>query len=321
MNLSYPHISVIVPVYNAEKFLNRCIDSILAQTFTVWELLLIDDGSKDRSGDICDEYAANDSRIRVFHKENGGVSSARNLGLDHAQGEWITFVDADDYVEENFLKSFEGNLDADLVVGGMEWHEGNGMKNVVINSSIAYGYHQCIKIAVEGSLSNLILLAPWGKLYRKGTIESAKNLRFNERMQICEDTYFVYSFIACSKDIRILSLVENGKYVYMPPSSINAKYQLPVDSAVYHMLELEKSYQSLQIMDVQFEIGLPYLFNERCMNDMPNNGKKWYKNRKVKELCLCRSAHLGFFAWVKTWLVFHFFYRLKMYQANKHAYK
>ena len=115
-----PKISVIIPVYNTEKFLHRCIDSILTQTYTDFELLLIDDGSKDSSGSICDEYAEKDSRVRVFHKENGGVSSARNLGLDNAWGEWITFVDSDDYIEENFLKSFDGNLDADLVVGNIQ---------------------------------------------------------------------------------------------------------------------------------------------------------------------------------------------------------
>lgn len=94
-----PIISVIVPVYNAEKYLHRCIDSILAQTFTNFEVLLVNDGSKDNSGKICDEYAVKDQRIRVFHKENGGVSSARNLGLDNARGEWITFVDSDDWIE------------------------------------------------------------------------------------------------------------------------------------------------------------------------------------------------------------------------------
>ena len=91
-----PKISVIVPVYNVEKYLRRCIDSILSQTFSDFELLLIDDGSKDKSGEICDEYAAKDARVRVFHKENGGVSSARNLGLDNAKGDWITFSDSDD---------------------------------------------------------------------------------------------------------------------------------------------------------------------------------------------------------------------------------
>lgn len=97
-------ISIIVPVYNAEKYLNRCIDSILAQTYTDFELLLINDGSKDNSGKICDEYVNKDSRVRVFHKENAGVSKARNLGLDSALGEWITFVDSDDWVREDFLE-------------------------------------------------------------------------------------------------------------------------------------------------------------------------------------------------------------------------
>lgn len=96
-----PTISVIIPVYNAEKYLRRCIDSVLSQTFTDFELLLIDDGSKDKSGAICDEYAAKDSRVRVFHKENGGVSSARNMGLDNACGNYIAFVDADDWIDGN----------------------------------------------------------------------------------------------------------------------------------------------------------------------------------------------------------------------------
>ena len=92
-----PAISVIVPVYNKEPYLHRCIDSILSQTFTDFELLLIDDGSTDRSGEICDAYAGKDKRVRVFHKENGGVSSARNKGIQKANGEWIIFLDADDY--------------------------------------------------------------------------------------------------------------------------------------------------------------------------------------------------------------------------------
>ncbi len=111
-------ISVIIPVYNVEKYLHRCIDSILAQTFTDFELLLINDGSKDNSGKICDEYAAKDSRVRVFHKENGGASSARNLGLDNAKGEWVTFVDSDDWIAaemyHNMLDKAKGE-DADIV--------------------------------------------------------------------------------------------------------------------------------------------------------------------------------------------------------------
>ena len=90
--MNIPQISVIVPVYNVEKYLSRCIESILSQTFTDFELLLIDDGSTDRSGEICDEYAKKDARIRVFHKENSGVSAARNLGLDNAKGELVLLI-------------------------------------------------------------------------------------------------------------------------------------------------------------------------------------------------------------------------------------
>ena len=112
-----PTISVIVPVYNAEKYLHRCIDSVLAQTYTDFELLLIDDGSKDQSGEICDEYAQKDARVRVFHQENGGVSSARNLGLDNAKGEWVTFVDSDDWAKPYYIEHLVASIDgADLVV-------------------------------------------------------------------------------------------------------------------------------------------------------------------------------------------------------------
>lgn len=96
-------VSIIVPVYNEEKHLNRCIDSVLSQTYSELELLLIDDGSTDNSGAICDEYAQKDSRVRVFHKENGGVSKARNLGISKANAEWIMFLDSDDYLIKDAL--------------------------------------------------------------------------------------------------------------------------------------------------------------------------------------------------------------------------
>lgn len=99
-----PVISVIVPVYKAEEYLPRCIESIIAQTFVDFEVLLIDDGSPDNSGKICDDYAIKDKRIKVFHKSNGGVSSARNLGLDNAKGIWVSFIDADDYVSPDFFE-------------------------------------------------------------------------------------------------------------------------------------------------------------------------------------------------------------------------
>lgn len=116
-----PKVSIIVPIFNAEMFLNTCIDSVLSQTFSDFELLLIDDGSIDSSGMICDEYLAKDSRVRVFHKANAGVSSARNIGLDNAQGKYVIFIDADDYWLENSaleqLVQTAEKFDLDLVRG------------------------------------------------------------------------------------------------------------------------------------------------------------------------------------------------------------
>lgn len=114
-------VSIIVPVYKAEQWLHRCIDSILAQTMPDFELLLIDDGSPDKSGEICDEYAAKDSRVRVFHKKNGGVSSARLKGFKESLGEWVMFVDADDLLVVNALSCLVDNsCGVDIVSGGMK---------------------------------------------------------------------------------------------------------------------------------------------------------------------------------------------------------
>ena len=101
---SRPEISIIVPVYKVERYLNECIDSILAQTFTDFELILVDDGSPDGCPALCDAAAAKDSRIRVIHKPNGGVSSARNAGLDTVRGNWIGFVDSDDSIDPSYYE-------------------------------------------------------------------------------------------------------------------------------------------------------------------------------------------------------------------------
>lgn len=112
-------ISIIVPVYKVEPYIHKCVDSILAQTFKDFELILVDDGSPDNCGQICDEYAQKDSRVKVIHKENGGVSSARNVGIDTALGEYITFIDPDDIIEQNMYQVlFEHAIkySADIVV-------------------------------------------------------------------------------------------------------------------------------------------------------------------------------------------------------------
>ena len=128
-----PKISVIVPVYNTEKYLHRCIDSILTQIYTDFELLLINDGSTDSSGTICDENAMRDSRVRVFHKENGGVSSARNRGLREANGKYIMFADSDDTFYPNSLLDIQQLIeeDNDLVVCKLRNGDGLQIKSQI----------------------------------------------------------------------------------------------------------------------------------------------------------------------------------------------
>ena len=130
----FPKISIIVPVYNTEQYLPRCLNSILSQSFIDFELLLVDDGSIDGSGSICDKYAAKDNRVRVFHKENGGVSSARNLGLDEAKGEWICFVDSDDEMLPNGLQTLANGIcdEVDIVMGGYEEVDEFGVMSQVV---------------------------------------------------------------------------------------------------------------------------------------------------------------------------------------------
>lgn len=182
-----PQISVIVPVYKVEKYLGRCVESILTQTFEDFELILVDDGSTDRSGEICDEYAAKDDRIRVIHKQNGGVSSARNAGLDAAQGEFVAFVDSDDYVEPDYLQVL-CNHNVDLSFCGSVRHLEDGSIKDNLIPTVDKGKNE--KKLLQVWLEKGYLCSVWAKLIRKSIINS---LRFREDMCYGEDSVFVMS--------------------------------------------------------------------------------------------------------------------------------
>ena len=198
-----PLVSIIVPVYNAEKYLNRCVDSILSQAMTDFELLLIDDGSKDESGRICDEYAAKDARVRVFHKPNGGVSSARNLGLDNAKGKWITFVDADDRCSCNYLEHLLSKVDddTDLIISYAVICDSTGEKAEVY-PEYRVNATNFERLFVDSDMH--WHSSPWAKLYRASIIYE-NSLRFNEMMHIGEDADFLFSFMLITDKIYVSS--------------------------------------------------------------------------------------------------------------------
>ena len=196
-----PLVSVIVPVYKAEAYLHKCVDSLLAQTMTDFEVLLIDDGSPDHSGAICDEYAAKDSRIRVFHKENGGVSSARNLGLNNALGEYIMFVDSDDWVDFDMLFCMNKEIicsKADIVACDF-------VKESLNNRCVLkYAYDEEIK---GDKLLKLYLdnhyISSCGKIINKSLFQNY-NIEYNESIDYAEDSLIMIKLRYFSKKTRVI---------------------------------------------------------------------------------------------------------------------
>lgn len=184
-----PQISVIVPVYQAEACINQCIKSILAQSYANFELILVDDGSTDNSGLICEEFSRQDDRVRVIHKKNGGVSSARNAGLKIAQGTYITFVDSDDYVAPDYLQVL-ANHDCDMAIcGSVTYYENGSMWSAVPNGNGA------ININAEQLLNwfeNKFLFTVWGKAFSRELLNE-HHISFRENVCYGEDTIFVLS--------------------------------------------------------------------------------------------------------------------------------
>lgn len=199
-----PKISIIVPVYNVAKYLVRCIDSILSQSFTDFELLLVNDGSSDDSGKICDNYAKKDSRIKVYHKENGGVSSARNLGLINACGDWIAFVDSDDYLLVDSLQMFINKIDKniDLIICGYNiCDEDSNLKfsTTIEHRNELIQKEDAIKIMFKNSYYNGYI---YNKLFKRSIIEDNKIL-FNEKIYYNEDRLFCVEYLT-SLNLKIL---------------------------------------------------------------------------------------------------------------------
>src|SRR5690554_115364 len=196
-------ISVIIPVYNAEEYLDECITSVLNQCYTDFELLLIDDGSTDRSGEICDGFAIKDSRVTVFHKKNGGVSSARNLGLKNASGEWVTFVDSDDFISENYFQPTLDFSEQDYIIVNSNEIIGTEKKE--------FRCYQLKKILLDDFFNNYNLFkdfsTPWGKFYKKSIIDK-NNILFDEDLDLGEDVIFNLSFLINCKNIGLSNVTE-----------------------------------------------------------------------------------------------------------------
>ena len=203
-----PIISVIVPVFNMEEHIRRCVDSIVCQTFKDWELLLVDDGSTDSSGAICDEYAVTDSRIHVIHKENGGVASARQIGTDEACGEYSIHCDADDWIDSNMLEDmyFKAHeVDADIVVSNFYYTYSSNRENEY-KVNVPLQAQDFIKEILYGNSFGAL----WHKLIRH-SLYSRYGIRYIEGVNYCEDVLVLAQLL--KNDLRI-EYIDNAYYHY-----------------------------------------------------------------------------------------------------------
>lgn len=207
-------ISVIIPIYNAQSRLEQCVKSIMSQTYTNLEICLIDDGSTDKSGTICDQLADEDSRIKAFHKKNGGVSTARNIGLKEATGDYIVFVDADDYmVSEGIEKMLQAVTmeDCDIAIAGknIDFYGNQLLRQPLKKSKILKNKQECAnELLYLNKTSNFDIL--WNKIYSADFIK--KNaLYFDEGVTESEDLLFNIDFFLCKPKV---SLIQDTYYCY-----------------------------------------------------------------------------------------------------------
>lgn len=273
-------LSVIVPIYNAEPYLHRCIDCIINQEYDDYELLLVDDGSTDGSGEICDEYAQKDKHIIVIHKTNGGVGSARNIGLDNARGEWVLFVDADDMLEPqsigNIIPPPNNTINnvsiADLYVLA---HESRGERY-----SLQEGFYKgsSLKEFFAQTLVEHVMRTPWAKLYRRDVIG---DLRFDESTNIGEDTIFNMHYYS---KVRSVSSKGTLLYHYVGPDnqpSQKQKYAKTTKEAAIALEKLIGAYRRVNVVCWQYECFAYYytlsLTNPHCIADY----FRWITRRQV----------------------------------------
>lgn len=237
-------ISVIIPVYNAEHYIKQCLDSLLLQSFTNFELLLIDDGSTDGSVDICNAYNQKDCRVKVFHTLNGGPSKARNVGLKEATGKWIAFVDSDDWVSTDYLETLynwmqQTNSIKTLVVQGytrvmhMDGFVTNGICPVQEKKYYIHDEKDCFS---KYKIDIIKFNYSWGKLFSAKLIRD-NNIQYDDRVAYLEDLIFCMDYL---KYVDIVVTIKDTGYYYRcgNPKSLSKKnYPVDIEYRTYRILK------------------------------------------------------------------------------------
>lgn len=272
-------VSIIIPVYNVQDYLARCVDSVLTQTYTDLEIILVDDGSIDISGDICDEYALLDARVRVIHKENGGLSDARNAGLDVARGNYVAFIDADDYVHPSFVELLLKTInETGAQIAVSTWQE---LKDGDKPRKVKTKRPRCTILTQEEAISSVF--------YQKKLNHSAcsrifetqlfNNLRFPEGM-LYEDLAIIYPLLC---KVEKVALINTPMYYYMHrQGSIITTMSLRRTHVLDHIERIEEQVtdEAPQYLPAVRSRHLSACFN--MLRLMPIDDPKW---QATKERC------------------------------------
>lgn len=296
-------VSIIIPVYNAERTLCKCIDSILGQDFNNYEIILVNDGSKDSSLDICNEYGSKHHNISVINQNNAGVSSARNAGLDVAKGYWITFIDSDDYIENGFFNCLD-TYNEDLIILNSKNLSLTGDMSDSLFSKKNKQLHNKNSITqfLSTYIDSSLYRAPWAKFYKK---ELIKDIRFDTNMKIGEDSHFVFRYLCNIKTMSYLG--SNAHYVLrLSEQESNVKYSSSIDYSIDSLRKLFQTYCYLQtiypITNKGFVSYLGY-FKLICKDERNKNPRKWWKNKSVKEMYLFTWKYLSLSQKVKYFIL------------------
>lgn len=202
-----PKVSVVVPIYNAERYLNRCLESIVNQTYQNLEIILVDDGSPDNCPAMCDEWAKKDSRIQVIHKENEGPGMARNIGMDLATGEYIFFIDSDDYIDKELMEKCVLNAEtnnSDAVLYGRidAFEDGEFCKHTVSQEQLVFQGEEILNILLPSMFTYELGfgVSLWSKMFRLKTLKNSKVRLKSGKEIVSEDSYFTLEFFShCTK--------------------------------------------------------------------------------------------------------------------------
>lgn len=238
-----PLVSVIVPIYKVEAYLRQCIDSILNQSYRNLEIILVDDGSPDRCGEICDEYAKLDTRVKVIHKQNSGLADARNIGIKQATGQYIAFVDGDDWIDLDYYTYLCASIqDCDMLICGYKSvdEQGKQIESCIFEERVVDTEYDEISISLENLMSKSALGFVWNKLYKS---EIIKSVEF-EQLMPREDIVFNLIVISNVKKLKLTGTYTGYNWAQHPSSithSIGSSYvdkTLRINDRLFEIMQI-----------------------------------------------------------------------------------